>query len=158
MAGLNKADPEKQKNLFVGGHSLGAGMSQVASAKLVFMEKDRQPLAVYNFGCPRALDFDGADLYNERLGSSTYRVVNNNDVVCKVPLKVMGFSHVGQQKYLTSKGKILSGSSRWRLFKEGLWGRFRGLTGLNPVDFVTDHLPKHYVRSLKQLISKQAQA
>lgn len=49
---LQQVDPDKRKLLFVGGHSLGAGMSQVASAKLAFTEENRPPAAVYNFGCP----------------------------------------------------------------------------------------------------------
>ena len=149
--GLDKVDPGKQKHLFVGGHSLGAGMSQVASAKLAFMEKDRHPLAVYNFGCPRALNFDGASLYDQRLGTSTYRVVNNNDVVCRIPLKAMGFSHVGQLKYLTSEGKILDEPTGRRLLKERLLGKVKELAELNPADFATDHLPQQYMQSLNLL-------
>ncbi len=148
---LQNADPDRHKPLFVGGHSLGAGMSQVASAKLAFEEMNLLPEAVYNFGCPRALNFDGADLYNERLYSRTYRVVNNNDVVCNIPLKTMGFSHVGQLKYLTSDGKLLDEPSAVQIKKEGVLGGIRALVDLNPVDFATDHLPHHYTKRLGAL-------
>lgn len=145
---LDAVDPGKQKHLFVGGHSLGAGMSQVASSKLAFMENDRHPAAVYNFGCPRALNSDGASQYNDVLGTRTFRVVNNNDVVCRVPFRTMGFSHIGELKYLTSDRKVLDDFSKVQLLKEGLHGRFRELAELNVLDFATDHLPQEYTQNL----------
>jgi triacylglycerol lipase len=157
---LQEADPDRKKRLFVGGHSLGAGMSQVASAKLASPENDRSPEAVYNFGCPRALDSVGARIYNDQLGSRTYRVVNNNDIVCRVPLKVMGFSHVGQLKYLTSDGKLRDKLSwvqrmkeRWRGKRISGWAKFKPtdtLTDLFP-DELKDHLPEEYTKSLESI-------
>lgn len=99
MKCLNNVYLGKKKRLFIAGHSLGAGMSQIAASKLEFKE-GLHPTAIYNFGCPRALNFEGAKQYNQRLGSRTYRVVNNNDIVCNVPLEILGFSHVGQFKYI----------------------------------------------------------
>jgi triacylglycerol lipase len=157
---LQEADPDRKKRLFVGGHSLGAGMSQVASAKLASPENDRSPEAVYNFGCPRALDSVGARIYNDQLGSRTYRVVNNNDIVCRVPLKIMGFSHVGQLKYLTSDGKLRDKLSwvqrmkeRWRGKRISGWAKFKPtdtLTDLFP-DELKDHLPEEYTKSLESI-------
>ncbi len=151
MSHLQEADPDRKKRLFVGGHSLGAGMSQVACAKLASPENDRSPEAVYNFGCPRALDSVGARNYNDQLGSRTYRVVNNNDIVCRVPLKVMGFSHVGQLKYLTSDGRLLDKLSRAQLMKEWWLGKTRGWNKFKSLDFATDHLPHHYTKSLESI-------
>ncbi len=151
LSSLKKADPDREKPLFVGGHSLGAGMSQVASAKLAFEESNIHPAAVYLFGCPRALNSDGAALYNEQLGSRTFRIVNNNDVVCTIPLKTMGFSHIGQMKYLTSDGRLLESPSSAQVKREGLLGVARGLADFNPVDFATDHLPHHYTKRLLAL-------
>lgn len=148
---LQQIDPDKHKLLFVGGHSLGAGMSQVASAKLAFTEENRPPAAVYNFGCPRALNIAGARTYNERLGLKTFRVVNNNDLVCNIPLKQMGFSHVGQLKYLTSNGRVLEKPSHTRIAREALLGGIAALANLNPIDFVTDHLPHHYTERLSDI-------
>lgn len=160
MSHLQEADPDRKKRLFVGGHSLGAGMSQVASAKLALPENDRSPEAVYNFGCPRALDSVGARIYNDQLGSRTYRVVNNNDIVCRVPLKVMGFSHVGRLKYLTSDGKLRDKLSwvqrikeRWQGKRISGWAKFKPtdtLTDLFP-DELKDHLPEEYTKSLESI-------
>lgn len=160
MSHLQEADPDRKKRLFVGGHSLGAGMSQVASARLASPENDRCPEAVYNFGCPRALDSVGARLYNEQLGSRTYRVVNNNDIVCRIPLKVMGFSHVGQLKYLTSDGKLRDKLSLLQRMKEWWLGKkISGWDKFKPTDRLTDHLPdeladhlpEEYMKSLESI-------
>jgi len=145
---LHRANPQQDKKLFVGGHSLGAGMSQAASSILVFSNDLPSPTAVYNFGCPRALDAEAANRYNEQLGPKTYRVVNNNDIVCDVPLEVMGFSHVGQLKYLASNGELLDEPSSAKMVLDGWLGGLRELTHLNPADFITDHLPHNYTRWL----------
>jgi len=151
VACLQQVDPKRHKPLFVGGHSLGAGMSQIASARLAFTEENRPPAAIYNFGCPRALSSDGAKIYNERLGLTTFRVVNNNDIVCNLPLKIMGFSHVGQLKYLTSNRMVLNKPPLPQIVWEGALGGISALAAFNPVDFATDHLPHHYTEQLKAI-------
>lgn len=149
----------RHRQLFVGGHSLGAGMSQIACAKLWFEDESLHPKAVYNFGCPRALNPAGAGFYNERFESRTYRVVNNNDVVCKIPLKkrkfsfpgghsiVAGFSHVGQPKYLTGDGRLLDRIPS----AQGIRRKLKKLASLDKLDFATDHLPDNYIKSLSAL-------
>lgn len=150
MACLNDVYLAKKRRLFVTGHSLGAGMSQVGASKLEF-EEGLHPTAIYNFGSPRALNFKGADLYNQRLGSRTYRVVNNNDVVCNLPLEGMGYSHVGQFKYISADGKLHDDPSYWWLLLDGVWGRVEALSDLNILDGTTDHLPQSYTEKLEIL-------
>ena len=160
MAGLKEVGRDNRpRQLFVGGHSLGAGMSQVACAKLWFEDESLHPTAVYNFGCPRAFNPGGAGFYDERFSSRTYRVVNNNDIVCKIPLRektfsfvgghsiIGGFSHVGQLKYLTADGKLLDERPATKGFRRKL----RKLASLDTLDFATDHLPDHYIESLSAL-------
>ncbi len=149
MQCLNEVYIGKPNRLFVTGHSLGAGMSQVATTKLEF-EENLHPTAVYNFGCPRAFNFEGADIYNRRLGTRTYRVVNGNDIVCDIPLELMGFSHVGQFKYLSTDGELWEDPSYWWLLLDGVWGGVSAIAELNLVDAVTDHLPPNYVSQLKR--------
>lgn len=153
---LQEVDPEKRKRLFVGGHSLGAGMSQVASARLASTTASRVPEAVYNFGCPRALDSAGARAYNERLGVNTFRVVNNNDLVCSLPPEWLGFSHVGQLRYLTSGGDVLENPTPERLHLEAALGKIRALAKLKGFDFVSDHLPHHYAKQLTVIAGQAA--
>jgi len=141
----------KSNLLFVGGHSLGSAMSLVVAAKLEF-EENLHPAAVYNFGCPRTFNFNGASLYNQRLGSRTFRVVNNNDIVCNIPLENMGFSHVGQFKYLTSSGDLRENPADWWLMLDGAWGGVKALADLNLADPVIDHIPKSYLKCLSEIV------
>ena len=151
----------RPRQLFVGGHSLGAGMSQIACAKLWFEDESLHPTAVYNFGCPRALNPAGAGFYKERFGSRTYRVVNNKDIVCKIPLEekklsfvgghsiIWGFKHVGQPKFLTADGRLLDGDSSARGFRERLASLDKlDFTTDHLLDFATDHLPDDYIHLL----------
>lgn len=140
----------KRERVFVTGHSLGAGMSQVASAKLMFEEGIR-PAAVYNFGCPRALSSEGVRIYNEQLGDCTYRVVNNNDIVCMLPPEIMGFSHVGQFKYISSQGELLDNPEFWLVLRDGLRSSIKALAKLNPISGLTNHHPLAYIKSLEKL-------
>ena len=149
---LRAADSKRCKKLFVGGHSLGAGMSQAAASKLAFLEEDLpHPTAVYNFGCPRALDIDAASLYNKQLGTKTYRVVNNNDIVCDIPTEGLGFTHVGQLKYLSANGELFENPSSKDMKLDRLEGGIKEIVQLNPVDFVTDHLPQNYTHWLSKI-------
>ena len=140
----------KKRRLFITGHSLGAAMSQVAASRLEFEER-LHPTAIYNFGCPRALNCKGADLYNQRLGARTYRIVNNNDIVCNLPFEWMGYSHVGQFKYITADGRLCDDLSYWWLLLDGVWGGVRALGDLDIIDTVTDHLPQSYLEQLEIL-------
>jgi len=64
----------------------------------------------------------------------------------------MGFSHVGQFRYMTHDGRLLDKLSVLQSMREWFWGRNRALTELNPADFATDHLPQHYTESLIALL------
>lgn len=150
MACLEKVYLGSKRSLFLTGHSLGAGMSQAAASLLEFKE-GLHPKAIYHFGSPRALNVEGANLYNQRLGAVTYRVVNNNDLVCNIPLEKMGYSHVGQFKYITADGKLLDDPSYWRQLLDSSWGCIKALSDLNFIDAVIDHLPQSYTKQLEML-------
>lgn len=91
------------------------------------------------------------DLYNQRLGSRTYRIVNNNDIVCNLPFEGIGYSHVGQFKYITAEGKLHDDPSYWWLLLDGVWGRIESLSDLDIMDGLTDHLPQSYTEKLEML-------
>lgn len=154
LRGVAKLSDNKQ--LFLGGHSLGAGMSQIAASKLVFEESTIvRPTAVYHFGCPRAFDAVAASTYNTRLGSNTFRVVNNNDIVCDLPLESSGYAHVGQHKYMTANTRLLTNPSSTELELDSLAGGLKSLAKLNLVDFISDHLPDQYTEALARLVEKE---
>ena len=144
----------KSRKLFVGGHSLGAGMSQVAVSKLEF-EMNIRPTAIYNFGCPRAFNENGAAKYNEVLKARTFRVVNNDDLVCNIPFRWMKYFHVGRRQYITSNGELKEQPERKRLWVDGRMGLLRVFERIISFDFITDHLPRDYLMRITQVNNKE---
>src|SRR5262249_14299388 len=71
---------------FYTGHSLGAALATLAATR-------RAPQAVYTFGSPRV----GKEAFVRSLMSiPIYRVVDDEDVVTRVPPEILGFRHVGE--------------------------------------------------------------
>ena len=100
-----------QPPLFVTGHSLGGALALLAAQLL---ERGGQPVAaVYTFGGPRVGNGAFAAGYDARLGDRTYRVVNEEDIVPRVPGWLMGYRHVGQEIFLPSIGGMKTNPSVW---------------------------------------------
>lgn len=131
--------------LFFTGHSLGAALATLAA------DRYERAQAVYTYGSPRVGDADFAADYRLR----TYRFVNNNDVVPKLPPKGGVFHHVGLLKYIDADGHIDDDPSLWERLKDGFRGLadalFDGLGQLRSAklkllapDALADHAPVYY--------------
>jgi triacylglycerol lipase len=97
---------KEQRNgraLWVTGHSLGAALATLAVAKLR-LERDEAVNGLYNFGQPRAGDLEFARVFDLDFGQQTFRYVNDQDIVPRVPLRLMQYSHVGTFKYFDENG------------------------------------------------------
>jgi triacylglycerol lipase len=93
----------KSRPLWVTGHSLGAALATLAVARLR-LEKDEPVSGLYTFGQPRTGDREFARNFDADFGARTFRYVNNNDIVPRVPTRVMEYSHVGTFRYFDAKG------------------------------------------------------
>jgi len=71
-------------NVFVTGHSLGAGLATLATADLVNSGVASQA-GMYSFAGPRVGDLDFAAEFNQRVAVG-WRIVNTEDIVTTVPL------------------------------------------------------------------------
>lgn len=101
------------RQIFVTGHSLGAAMATLATSRLP------KSTICYNFGSPRVGSPKFCREFDEDY--ELHRFVNNNDAVCRVPLYIMQFRHVGKLHYINTYGNIRSATS-WQRVKD----RFRG--------------------------------
>lgn len=93
--------------LYITGHSLGAAVATIATQ---YLERDHelrdQIAACYTFGSPRV----GNREFDRDLKSSVYRVVNTTDIVTVLPLLSMGYTHIGDVRFLErAMGEIRRG-------------------------------------------------
>jgi len=143
--------------LYLTGHSLGAALATLMAARLVKAQKNYGVHSVHTFGSPRVGDLDFAKDYELALGHCTYRVVNAEDLVTRVPPRIIPgeprhYEHVGQIVFFDSDGDLQ--------LNAGFWERFLN-TVINAVqDFrdeiktsIKDHSMELYVRLLKKVIS-----
>jgi len=131
------------RTIWFTGHSLGAALATLAA------ERYGNVQGLYTFGSPRVGDLD----FKKDFHIKTYRIVNNNDIVAKVPPQVL-YCHVGELKYIDGKGEIHDNPSLWERAVDVIdchtlkvfnrLGQVRhGLAKLIP-DSIIDHVPLLY--------------
>ncbi|BCG64107.1 MAG: triacylglycerol lipase [Methyloprofundus sp.] len=128
------------QTIWVTGHSLGGALATLAAATLKFQGSEIHFNGLYTFGQPRLGDRMFANAFNKYLKQKCFRVVNNNDVVSRVPPQIFGYSHVGTLKYFDVNGKLHSDSSLswWAKFWDRLEGRYD-----NGFDIIPDDISDH---------------
>eukprot|EP00884_Botryococcus_braunii_P005097 jgi/Botrbrau1/14589/Bobra.0312s0012.1 len=95
------------------GHSLGGAMATLGSVWARYRlpkyipELKNTPVTCITTGCPRTGDYAFSKAYNRAMEEdplfTSYRVVNNCDVVPSVPFYNWGFAHVGTPIWLCKK-------------------------------------------------------
>ena len=130
------------RTIFLCGHSLGGAIATVCASRL---EKDVEEL--YTYGSPRV----GGDAFRDNLLVDHCRVVNNNDMVAKVPFWLMGYRHHGYLTYINHYGNIRELTS-WQKFKDQLRGRWAALRKFQMFDGIRDHDINKYCKKLKSLV------
>ena len=149
---LKKENPSR--TLWFTGHSLGAALATLAA------DRYESVRGLYTFGSPLV----GDKAFNENFKVNTYRFVNNNDFITRIPLagnyknqklQIGKYHHVGQLKYISRDGHILDNPNFWDRLIDGFQGNFENLfnslgglregwTGEIPADNLTDHAPIFY--------------
>ncbi|KAL7530481.1 hypothetical protein ACHAXR_004708 [Thalassiosira sp. AJA248-18] len=113
---LLKAD-QAPRTLYVVGHSLGAGVSTLATCYFLLSHDWAtlpQRLLNISAGTPRACGSSMAAVVEEELATLTplekaaiFRIVMDQDAVCMVPPEKSGYLHVGRSIFLTEDGEVL---------------------------------------------------
>jgi triacylglycerol lipase len=104
--------------LLLTGHSLGAALATLATAYL--REKDQPVQGLYSFGSPRVGDRNFARYFNADFGDKTFRIVNQNDMVTRLPPRALFYSHVGQLYFFDGLGKLHRDSTVWYRFLDSV--------------------------------------
>lgn len=141
---------KRYRPLFLTGHSLGGAMATVAAAKLVL--EDRPFSSVYTYGQPRAVKRDTAQFLSRECGARYYRFQNNQDLVTRVPSRLMGYSHVGSCLYIDADGTIQTDPGFWFRFLDVVDGaidacvaKIREEEGFGSID---DHHIDRYIEHI----------
>jgi triacylglycerol lipase len=151
------------QGLWITGHSLGAALATLATAKL--LEKPEQLPGVkpqvrglYTFGSPRVGNGEFAKRFDELFKPKTFRFVNHRDIVTRVaPRTLLGYSHVGQCYYIDKEGDLKTDPSAWTMFleavKAGTSPFFEQIAGKS-TNAIQDHSMDGYVERIARLIKK----
>jgi len=135
----------KQK-LWFAGHSLGAAMTTIMASRCLHDRSLTDPEEVYTYGSPRV----GWPSYVRSLGCMHHRYVNNNDIVCRVPLVIMGYRHHGKEHYINAYGNLRKHTG-WQRVKDRWRGIWLGLKQ-GRIDNFSDHNMSEYIRNLARNI------
>ena len=140
------------RQLYITGHSLGAALATLMAARLAANPATRDLIqGVYTYGSPRVGDQTFADAYERALGNRTFRVVNNEDIVTRLPPRVLGLKHVGGLVYFDANGNLQRDA--------GFWQRFLNTVANAVEDFqksvrtsVSDHSVELYLQRFRKLL------
>ena len=125
------------KEFYITGHSLGAAMATIATSRFEEYTPVKQ---LTTFGSPRV----GTRSFVKNIQTRHYRFVNNNDIVTKVPLWIMGYKHHGILQYINFYGNIRK-LTPWQAMKDKWRGYRSGI-----LDGAMDHGMANYVRYLEK--------
>jgi triacylglycerol lipase len=134
---------DQGQSLWVTGHSLGAALATLAVAR--WRVADKPVHGLYNFGGPRVGDRAFERTFDQDFGARNFRFVNNADLVTRVPLRTMGFSHAGTLIYFDSKGRLIADPGIWDAFLNRIHGRIEDL-GRMGAAALKQHSIDQYVR------------
>ena len=139
------------RKLWITGHSLGGALATLATAK--FRLELAQPVSgLYTFGSPRVGNEEFARNFDADFYYQYYRMVNNNDVVPRIPFRLMSYRHVGIFKYFDITGKVNDKITWADITLDRLQGRIEDFLDPN-TDGIKDHAITRYVANLIKLIA-----
>ncbi len=137
---------DKKRPIFITGHSLGGAMAAIAAAK--FIHKDKPFTSVYTFGQPRAMTRETCRLFNAECKGRFFRFQNNNDIVTRIPARIMGYSHVGECLYISEEKEIHKDVGFWFKFLDSVDGVMENIKEKG-MDCVKDHDMADYLSAIK---------
>jgi triacylglycerol lipase len=146
---LEQALVNNDRTLWFTGHSLGAAMAAICAGRCKLSYIKSNPRALFTFGSPRV----GSRRYVNYVQLETYRWVNNNDIVTRVPPAWLGYRHKGQEIYLNAYGKIRR-LTPWQRVKDRWRGFVRGLRE-HRFDPFADHSIVQYVAHIRAAVQEE---
>lgn len=133
----------KTRKAWFTGHSLGAAMTTIMASRCNCDPNMPNIEEVYTYGSPRV----GWKKYCKSLNVKHHRWVNNNDIVTRVPLAIMGYVHHGEEHYMNAYG-LERKHSTWQRVKDRWRGMWMGLKQ-GSIDNFSDHSMVNYIANIE---------
>ena len=131
---IGRSVNKERDTILITGHSLGAAIATIIATRA---SAEGYRVNLYTYGSPRVGNSTWAEQFED--GSiPTWRFVNNNDIVTKVPPFGLFFTHIGDLKYINYYGNVRV-STWWQRLKDQMRGRFRALCKFQLFDGAFDH-------------------
>jgi len=138
-------DDHPGRSLWLTGHSLGGALATLAAATLI--EADETFYGAYTFGSPRVGDRVFARNFNVEAKNKVFRFQNNNDLVSRIPTRMMGYSHLGSFVYISEDGQLNTDIGLWYRFIDTIKGVIADI-GEKGLDTITDHNIQEYLNAI----------
>lgn len=123
---------DNNQELWITGHSLGGALATLTTAFYRHQKYDVSGL--YTFGSPRVGDKKFDEFFEPNFGRFSFRVVNGNDIVTRVPPRSFGFNHVGTCVFFDGDGDWKVNPGAWQKFLDQLSVTVENITQLTLVD------------------------
>jgi hypothetical protein len=151
------------RTLWITGHSLGGGLALLATAYLRFPLDPAatvpKPVAgLYTFGQPRAGNSAFCNPCDADFGDLYFRFVNDEDIVPRVPPRLLGYSHTGNLEYIDANGVIQNDVAWWHGFLDAVEVGIQGLQALRAgrpeIAAIKDHSMALYLAAIQAAWNK----
>ena len=142
---VQRAREVKKRPVWFAGHSLGGAMATIAAS--IYVEEDRPFSGVYTFGQPRCMDRRAARVFNAEARERFFRFQNNNDLVSRIPARLMGYSHVGNCIYISEENELCGSPGFWFKFLDAIDGAVSAF-GKKGLDGIQDHAMENYLNAI----------
>jgi triacylglycerol lipase len=139
----------KTRKAWFCGHSLGAAMTTIMASRCNCDPNMPDIEEVYTYGSPRV----GWRKYCHSLNVKHHRWVNNNDIVTRVPLAIMGYIHHGHEHYMNAYG-LERKLTTWQRIKDRWRGMWMGIKS-GSIDNFSDHSMVNYIANLEKNLANK---
>lgn len=149
-------DKGEHMPLWFTGHSLGGAIATLAAADRMYSDKPFH--GVYTYGQPRCVDGAFAEVFDSKINKyhpRFFRFQNDRDLVSRIPMRVMEYSHVGCCFYMDSDGEIHEDPAYWFMFLDRVGDAVEKIADLEyRVELLTDHAIDNYISNIKAAIAR----
>jgi triacylglycerol lipase len=115
---IEKISGDANKIIYVTGHSLGGALALLFVAFCGWKHERcaKDTVALYTFGQPKVGNYWFARKFNRWFKNITWRVIDQEDIIARVPTLLGLFWHSGQTAFYNSFGKLhINMPAFWRL-------------------------------------------